>query len=134
MSLRILRKFSKPNIFHLVQLEDREVENLFFSILGDFSLLEYILGHYFDLSFFISIFLCLKLKQWLESRFFKCMPQYIRTAFKLILMRHVIDYQINHPTNLSFLKLLVFITHQDVKTEYFPCNFHFFVLKMTNKA
>ena len=30
--------------------------------------------------------------------------------------------------------LMVFITLQVVKTEYFPCDLHFFVLNMTKKA
>ena len=31
-------------------------------------------------------------------------------------------------------KLLVYITLQVVKTEYYPCDFHFLVLNMTNEA
>ena len=47
---------------------------------------------------------------------------------------YVIDYQIKPPNQSFFLKLLVFITLQVVKTEYFPLEFHFYISNMTNEV
>ena len=59
--------------------------------------------------------LCPALKLWLESR------------FKILMRMLLIIKLTTQPIFLVFITLVVF------KTEYFPCDFHFYVLNITNK-
>ena len=128
MSLKILRKFLKPNICHFVGWKtviQQGVENLFFSF-QDFSSLErssIIYRALFQFKFVHLCYFCVHyLSYGLNSDFVKFLPhfnlKYIQSSYSCAML-----LTIKLTSQLIFL--LEVISFQVVKTEYFPCDSHF---------
>ena len=103
----------------LFRVKSQFLKSLSFNTFSSFECSSIIPGHYFDFDY---------LNYGLNRDFYI----YATISLKILTLHtHVHIIIIKLPPNQSlFLKLLISIARQFVKTEYFSCNFHFFVLNM----